>query len=293
MVRNILLFDHRDEADPGNLPIKYNIKQIKDIIAEISSEKVIEVSIIEGNGGVDIYRKIEKAHLVIAHFESSDIEKMLKGQEPFLIFPKRQIVVLVTTQSPGFPSNAENMHTTIQVEGRERVILFTMNMEALEDKETFKRVLTLSFEDAVEIVNGKPLEIFRDSRKDPFPALKTKEILTGLFIFCMGYLSAGVGAGEINDEEVKILIGWNDKVKEISPNTEADWKAGWEKVKNPLWWDDLEKINNLKEKVRIEMDGNLDEHLEKLIDFIKGKGTIEHLETVKTVLKMLKEKIWS
>lgn len=120
---------------------------------------------------------------------------------------------------------------------------------------------------------------------------QTKELITSIFIFCMGYLSAGVGAGEINDEEVKILIGWNDQVKEISPNTEADWKAGWETVKNPQWWDDLEKIDNLKEKVRIEMDGNLDENLEKLIYFIKGKGTIEHFETVKTVLKMLKEKI--
>jgi hypothetical protein len=120
----------------------------------------------------------------------------------------------------------------------------------------------------------------------------TGELITAIFIFCMGYLSAGVGAGEIKDEEVKELIGWNDKIKEISPNTEADWKAGWEKVKNPQWWDDLGKIDNLKEKVRREMNGNLDEHVENLIDFIKGKGTIKHFETVKTVLKMLKEKKW-
>lgn len=121
----------------------------------------------------------------------------------------------------------------------------------------------------------------------------TGELITAIFIFCMGYLSAGVGAGEINDDEIKALIGWNDKIKEMSPNTETDWKSGWEKVKNPQWWDDLGKIDNLKDQVRREMDGNLDEHVEKLIDYINGNDAIEDFETVKIVVKMLKEKKWS
>jgi hypothetical protein len=148
----------------------------------------------------------------------------------------------------------------------------------------------------ITVTDVSQLVDYSSGRRPEIPDIckpkSTGELITSIFIFCMGYLSAGVGAGAINDEEVKTLIGWNDNIKTISPNTEADWNEGWENVKNSQWWDDLGKINNLKEKVRIEMDGNLDEHLEKLIDFIKGKGTIEHFETVKTVLKMLKEKKW-
>jgi hypothetical protein len=157
MIRNVFLYDHRDKDEPGDLPIEYKIAQIKEIIAEIPGEASIEMSIIEGNGNSNMDKKIEKAHLILAHFKSSDIKKMVEGQEPFSIFPDRQVVVLVTTQTPGFPSNAECKHTKVRIKDRERVILFTMRMEALEFKETFKKILTLSFEDAVKIVNGNSL----------------------------------------------------------------------------------------------------------------------------------------
>jgi hypothetical protein len=290
MDRNILLFDHRDEADPGNLPIKYNIEQIKDIIAEIHKEKDIEVSIIEGNGGVDIYKKIEKAQLVIAHFKSSEIEKMLEGQEPFSIFPNRQVVVLVTTQSPGFLSNAENRHRKVQVEGRERVILFTMRTEALGFKETFKRILTLSFDDAVKIVNGKSQEIFSDSRKNPFPPLKTTEIITSIFIFCNGYLMAGTAVGKIDkkdEAEVKRLIGWEDRIKDTFP---ALMESGWAKAKNPKWWFSKEKIEYLKEFSKRDVVEHPYPNVDKLIDYIVKGDDIEDYKVIKEALIELGKK---
>ncbi|MCU0289375.1 MAG: hypothetical protein MUF15_23635, partial [Acidobacteria bacterium] len=200
MIRNVFfLYDHRDKDEPGDLPIEYKIAQIKEIIAEIPGEAIIEI--IQGNGNSDMDKIIENAHLILAHFKSSDIKKMIEGQEPFSIFPDRQVVVLVTTQTPGFPYKAEFNHRKVSVKGKERVILFTMRMKALGFKETFKKILTLSFEDAVKIAEGKSREIFDNIWHDPFSTLNTAEIITSISIFCTGYLMAGVATGKIDKKD--------------------------------------------------------------------------------------------
>lgn len=290
MIRNIFLFDHRDKADPCDLPIKYTIAQVKEIIAEISGETGLDMSIIEGNGSSGMDKKIETAHLILGHFESDDIKKMAEGKEPFSIFQNHQVVVLVTTQSPGFPSKVENRHRKVQVKGRERVILFTMRMDALDIKETFKRILTLSFEDAVKIVNGKSQEIFSDTWNDPFSTLKTPEIITAIFIFCLGYLMAGVAAGKIDkkdEEEVKTLIRWNDQIKDTFPALLA---SGWEKAKNPKWWFSKEQINYLKEFAK----GNMIDHpyskVKKLIKYIEKGSDIEDYHVIKEAFMDLGKK---
>jgi hypothetical protein len=123
------------------------------------------------------------------------------------------------------------------------------------------------------------------------------EHIAALDILCQGYLMAGMAAGKIdkNDkDEVIALIGWSDKIKEIFPKAESDWEDGWEKVKNPQWWDIVGDIQDIKDQIRREMQvikktkGNLSNSIEILIDLIINEKKIEDYKVVKNALKNLR-----
>jgi len=145
----------------------------------------------------------------------------------------------------------------------------------------------ITVKDVIEVVDyssGKRKEIPAVCKPKP-----AKEVLSAISIFCQGYLMAGVAVGKIDkkdEEDVKLLIGWNDQVKDTFP---ALLEFGWEKAKNPKWWFSEEQIKYLKEYANRDLGEHPYSNVKKLIGYIAKGNDIEDYKVIKEAFEELVE----
>lgn len=145
----------------------------------------------------------------------------------------------------------------------------------------------ITVKDVIEVVD------YSSGKRKETPAIckpkPAKEVLSAISIFCLGYLMAGVAGGKIDTkdvDDVKLLIGWNDQIKDTFP---ALLESGWEKAKNPKWWFSEEQIKYLKEYANRDMGEHPFPKVEKLIGYIVKGNDIEDYKVIKEAFKELVE----
>lgn len=138
MKRKLHLYDH---LEPGNPKLKKIFDQITEISKEINRIETVETN-------------LRNADLVLGHFEDDDMREIINRGPAFHPFPDKQVIVFLTTQH-GFPEHPQFKHSIITYAAKQRAVLFVRNMNALSHNITLKKLIRLTLEQAINIIENQ------------------------------------------------------------------------------------------------------------------------------------------